>query len=73
MDSGRGFRLTQLWAAGTTVRQSPDRDCHDATVRILQTLPLPEPDGVIRSAAGVQRRWIRAKCDRCRKCPEMVS
>lgn len=73
MDSGRGFRLTQLWAGSVLPATSPDKVCRAATLDILERLPLPEPDSVMRSPAAIQRRWIRAKCDRCRKCPEMVS
>lgn len=48
------------------------RACRKATRRALKKLSPTEPERVVLSPEAIQRRWIRAKCDRCRKCPDMV-
>jgi hypothetical protein len=51
---------------------NPHADCHKATRRTLKALPLPPTTLAVLTPADIQRRWIRAKCDRCRACPDMV-
>lgn len=63
------YELCGLLAAKAEL--TPDEACRKATRRSIKALGPPTP-GVVLMQADIQRRWIRGKCARCAKCPDMV-
>lgn len=75
MSKGLAYAYVVLGLAIAPAPTSPNeenRACRKAVRRALKTLPPTLPDRPTLSPEAIQRRWIRAKCERCMACPDMV-